>query len=281
MQNAFNCDMSSLNAGFTGIDLSNAVDLSSLNFNVPEMNLDLASMLSQLKFDIDSGQLFDLASAVVRDYGEYSSKDAKTDWAKLPEAFGRYVSGEEGRNLLRDEINKIINESGIDSIDPSLFADALSQAMAGYPQWLVDHEITTDDPNAYTEHLADYLNSPEGQARINEALGTMRNAFADVKVTEEQLGSFAKALSDGYTAFAQEEGDLPDPSLFTENLNEFLAKDSTRTGRLAWYGSIEDARTFFKRQSMEEIVRLVNRKEEGGDGLADEFVLRYAEVQNG
>jgi hypothetical protein len=26
-----------------------------------------------------------------------------------------------------------------------------------------------------------------------------------------------------------------------------LAKDSTRTGRLAWYGSIEDARTFFKR----------------------------------
>jgi hypothetical protein len=32
---------------------------------------------------------------------------------------------------------------------------------------------------------------------------------------------------------------------------------------------------------MEEIVRSVNRKEEGGDGLADEFVLRYAEVQNG
>ena len=228
MQNAFNFDMSSLNAGFNGIDLSNAVDLSSLNFNVPQMNLDLASMLSRLKFDIDSQELFDLASAVVRDYGEYSSKDKKTDWAKLPEAFGTYVSGEEGKNLLRDEINRIISESGIDSIDPSLFTEALSQVMAGYPQWLVDNEITTDDPNAYTQHLPEYLNSPEGQAKISEALGTMRDAFADVKVSEEQLTAFAKALSDGYTAFAQKEGDLPDPSLFTANLNEFLAKDSTQ-----------------------------------------------------
>ena len=60
-----------------------------------------------------------------------------------------------------------------------------------------------------------------------------------------------------------------------------LAKDSARTGRLAYYGRIEDARTFFGRESMEEIVKSVNRKEEGGDGLADEFVLKYAEVQNG
>ena len=49
-----------------------------------------------------------------------------------------------------------------------------------------------------------------------------------------------------------------------------LAKDSARTGRLAWYGSIEDARKFFQRDRMEEIVKSVNRKEEGGDGLADE-----------
>ena len=32
---------------------------------------------------------------------------------------------------------------------------------------------------------------------------------------------------------------------------------------------------------MEEIVKSINQKEEGGDGLADEFVLKYAEVQNG
>ena len=59
-----------------------------------------------------------------------------------------------------------------------------------------------------------------------------------------------------------------------------LAKDSARTGRLAWYGSIEDARKFFGREKMEQIVKSVNRKEEGGDGLADEFVMKYAQMQN-
>ena len=59
-----------------------------------------------------------------------------------------------------------------------------------------------------------------------------------------------------------------------------LAKDSARTGRLAFYGSIEDARKFFGRDRMEEIVKAVNRREEGGDGLADEFVMKYAEVQH-
>ena len=55
-----------------------------------------------------------------------------------------------------------------------------------------------------------------------------------------------------------------------------LAKDSARTGRLAYYGSIEEARRFFGREKMEQIVKSVNRKEEGGDGLADEFVMKYA-----
>ena len=59
-----------------------------------------------------------------------------------------------------------------------------------------------------------------------------------------------------------------------------LAKDSMRTGRLAFYGSIDDARTFFGKQRMEEIVKTINRKEEGGEGLADHFIEKYVEVQN-
>ncbi|MDO5108846.1 MAG: ABC transporter ATP-binding protein/permease [Erysipelotrichaceae bacterium] len=227
MQNAFNFDMSSLNADFKGIDLSSAVDFSSLNFNVPQMNLDLASLLSQLRFDIDSKELFDLAQKTVEGYTEYSSKEETTDWAKLPKAFGTYISEEEGRNLLRDEINKILHESGIDSIDPAMFTDALSQVMAGYPQWLVDHDIATSDPNAFVEHLPEYLNSEEGQQRIAEALGTMSAAFENVQVTEKQLTDFAKAVGEGYTEYAEEKGNIPDPGLFTDSLNEYLALERT------------------------------------------------------
>ena len=60
-----------------------------------------------------------------------------------------------------------------------------------------------------------------------------------------------------------------------------LAKDAKRTGRLAYFGSIQEAREFFGKEKMEEIVKSINRQEEGGDGRADEFILKYAEVQHG
>lgn len=60
-----------------------------------------------------------------------------------------------------------------------------------------------------------------------------------------------------------------------------LAKDSHRTGRLAFYGTIEEARAFFGKERMEEIVLSVNREEEGGEGRADEYIMKYVEVQHG
>ena len=58
-----------------------------------------------------------------------------------------------------------------------------------------------------------------------------------------------------------------------------LAKDSRRTGRLAFYGSIDEAKVFFGQDSMEGILRLVNQKDEGGEGRSDEFVVKYVERQ--
>ena len=59
-----------------------------------------------------------------------------------------------------------------------------------------------------------------------------------------------------------------------------LAKDANLTGRLAYYGSVSEAKAFFGKEKMEQIVMSINRKEEGGEGRADEFVEKYVEVQN-
>lgn len=55
-----------------------------------------------------------------------------------------------------------------------------------------------------------------------------------------------------------------------------LAKDSARTGRLAYYGPVKEAYEYFGKDSMEEILLSVNQKEEGGEGRANEFVDKYA-----
>ena len=58
-----------------------------------------------------------------------------------------------------------------------------------------------------------------------------------------------------------------------------LARDSARTGRLAFYGSVDEAKAFFERNTMEEIVSVINRTDEGGEGRADEMIQRFEEVR--
>ena len=59
-----------------------------------------------------------------------------------------------------------------------------------------------------------------------------------------------------------------------------LAKDEKRVGRLAFYGTIDEARRFFEKESMENIVKTINGKSVGGEGRADEYIARFAEVRH-
>ena len=54
-----------------------------------------------------------------------------------------------------------------------------------------------------------------------------------------------------------------------------LAKDADRTGRLTYFGPVNESLEFFGKDSMEGILRAINQKEEGGEGRADELVRKY------
>ena len=58
-----------------------------------------------------------------------------------------------------------------------------------------------------------------------------------------------------------------------------LAKDSKKTGRLAFFGTIDEARKFFGKEKMEDIIKVINTKEEGGEGRADELIERFEETR--
>ena len=57
-----------------------------------------------------------------------------------------------------------------------------------------------------------------------------------------------------------------------------LAKNTeTQVGQLAFYGGIQEARDFFGVGSMENVVKRINAKNEGGEGRADEYIEKYKE----
>lgn len=54
-----------------------------------------------------------------------------------------------------------------------------------------------------------------------------------------------------------------------------LARDSGRVGRLAFSGTVDEAREFFDCETMEQIIMQVNGVNEGGQGKADEMIDRF------
>ena len=59
-----------------------------------------------------------------------------------------------------------------------------------------------------------------------------------------------------------------------------LAKGTeTKIGQLAFYGGIQEARDFFGVSTMEEVVKRINAKNEGGEGRADEFIEKFREYE--
>lgn len=66
------------------------------------------------------------------------------------------------------------------------------------------------------------------------------------------------------------------PELFTKVL--VLAKsERDGSGHLAFYGTIPEAKEFFGVDTLEGVVRRINRTDEGGEGLADHYLDKAAE----
>lgn len=59
-----------------------------------------------------------------------------------------------------------------------------------------------------------------------------------------------------------------------------LAKGADNTGHLAFYGSVPEALDYFETDSLEGVVRRINRKDEGGDGLSDKYIEKFAEYNS-
>ena len=59
-----------------------------------------------------------------------------------------------------------------------------------------------------------------------------------------------------------------------------LAKGSDNVGHLAFYGTPDQACSFFETSCLDQIIKRINPSDEGGEGLADDYIAKYKMLQH-
>lgn len=208
----------------SGIDFSSA-----LGSAMPSLSADqLKDLLKGVDFKVDTDALIKGMGSVMTDYMDYASDDPSTDYSKLPDAMAAFIGSSEGSAVLRQQLIKIINESGIADLDQAVVNKALNAITDGFAEYAVANGMDLTDQSRYSEYYQEYLQSSEGKKILDEQSAMITKEITDkVKITPKQAQGVADALLDAYSKYATE-NNLPDPKALEGSLKEYMGTDRAK-----------------------------------------------------
>ncbi len=235
IQDAFKFDEDKLSfdedafGDMSGMDLSGA-----FGGAMPGLTNDqLQGLLKGVDFKVDTDALGVGLQTIFTDYIDYASANPTTDYEKLPDSMSNYISSPAGSKVLREQLIKILLESGATNIDQDIVNGALSKLMQGFWAYAFTHGMDLTDQERYSEYFQTYLESEEGQKALDEQSEViMAEVTSKVDITPEQAQEVAQALLDGYSEYAEENG-LPNPKALPDSLKEYM--DTDRAKQLVTY----------------------------------------------
>ena len=208
----------------SGIDFSSA-----LGSAMPSLSADqLKDLLKGVDFKVDTDALIKGMGSVMTDYMDYASDNPSTDYSKLPDAMAAFIGSSEGSAVLRQQLIKIINDSGIADLDQAVVNKALNAITDGFAEYAVAHGMDLTDQSRYSEYYQEYLQSSEGKKILDEQSAMITKEITDkVQITPKQAQGVAEALLDAYSKYATE-NNLPDPKALEGSLKEYMGTDRAK-----------------------------------------------------
>ena len=208
----------------SGIDFAGALGSAMPNLSSTQ----LQDLLKGVDFKVDTDALIKGMGSVMTDYMDYASDNPSTDYSKLPDAMAAFIRSSEGSAVLRQQLIKIINESGIADLDQAIVNKALSAITDGFAEYAVAHGMDLSDQTRYSEYYQEYLQSDEGKKIVNEQSEMISKEITDkIKITPKQAQGVAEALLDAYSKYATE-NNLPDPKALESSLKEYMGTDRAK-----------------------------------------------------
>ena len=208
----------------SGLDFAGALGSAMPNLSEKQ----LKDLLKGVELKIDTAALIKGMGSVFTDYMDYASADPSTDYSKLPDAIAAYIASSEGSAVLRQQLIKIINESGIADIDQAVANKALSAITDGFAEYALANGMDLTDQSRYPEYYREYLQSTEGKKILDEQSAMISKEITDkVKITPKQAQGVAEAILDAYSKYATE-NNLPDPKALEVSLKEYMGTDRAK-----------------------------------------------------
>ncbi|MBR4430418.1 MAG: ABC transporter ATP-binding protein/permease [Clostridiales bacterium] len=230
IQNAFEFDEDKLNidqdafGDMSGMDLSGAFGSA-----MPSLSADqIAGLLKGVDLKVDTDALGTGISSILTDYMDYASADPSTNYANLPDAMSQFISSPRGSAIIREQLIKIIQDSGAGAIDQALVNEALSAITDGFAEYAAKQGWDITDPSNYQALFQQYLQSDEGRAVVDaQSEKITAEMTSRIEVTADNARDMASALLAAYSEYANE-NDLPDPAALGDSIKEYLGTERAK-----------------------------------------------------
>ncbi len=221
-------DFSSLNLSdmdFSDINLTDAMPDMDFSKVMPKLTeKDIQELFKSVNFTVTAESMQSLFEKLLKGYADFAKDDPTANMEHIAEAFAAYITSPDARDILFNDLSDIVKEKSQYLIKQEDIADLIQTVMDGYPQYLVDNDLS--ETITY-EHLADYLQTEQVRKIIEERVAEMRGQLSKLLITTEDVAGITKDLIAGYEPYATE-NKLPTVSSLMSSFTKYLSSDGAK-----------------------------------------------------
>ena len=229
------------------VDLSGLINPDDLQLNLPEFpQLNMADLINSIDFHVSEESVSALVNGLLEGWNEYTAAHPDADYSGLGDNFLAFLQTEEGKQILNDNLQAILEANGIGAPTNEQLEELLSDILSGFLQYCQEHYPEIFDPAAppsqeeLQSYLLEYLGTEEAQTIIAQWMAAVFPGAASFTITPEQLEKLASDLAAGYQSYAVANGQ-PDPSKMGEYFADYMSTEQAQKVLSEGVSSMVDA----------------------------------------
>ncbi len=211
---------------FSDVDLEDSVSDYDFSADFPTLSkADIEEMFNSINFTVTADSMKTLFKKLIDGYTEYTKDKPEASVSNLPEAFAKYITSEDARNILIEDLIKIAKTKAEYLITVEDLSAVIQSVMEGYPEYLTENGLS--ETVTYS-HIVEYLQSEKAKELIESGVTTLREKLSKLMFTDEEVTSIANDLVSGYEPFA-EKNNLPTSTSLLNAFTEYITTDSAQS----------------------------------------------------